>query len=38
LIEWDNDVPPYATLAGEVARVRQLMAAQPRTSPTMRAA
>jgi uncharacterized protein (UPF0276 family) len=38
LIEWDNDVPPYATLAGEVARLRQLMAAQLGTSATMRAA
>jgi hypothetical protein len=38
LIEWDNDVPPFDTLAGEVARARQLMAAQPGPSPIMRAA
>ena len=38
LIEWDNDVPPFDTLAGEVARARQLIAAQPGTSPTIRAA
>jgi hypothetical protein len=28
LIEWDNDVPPFDTLADEVARARQLMAAR----------
>ncbi|HTL64226.1 MAG TPA: DUF692 domain-containing protein [Pseudolabrys sp.] len=38
LIEWDNDVPPFDTLAGEVARARQLMAAQPGAPATMRAA
>ena len=38
LIEWDNDVPPFDTLAGEVARARQLMAVQPDASPIMRAA
>jgi uncharacterized protein (UPF0276 family) len=29
LIEWDNQVPPFGILAAEVARARQLMAAQP---------
>ena len=38
LIEWDNDVPPFDTLAGEVARARQLIAAQPGAPATMRAA
>ena len=38
LIEWDNDVPPFDTLACEVARARQLMAAQPGALPIMRAA
>ena len=38
LIEWDNNVPPFDTLAGEVARARQLMAAQFGASPVMRAA
>jgi uncharacterized protein (UPF0276 family) len=28
LIEWDNDVPPFAALAAEVERARALMAAQ----------
>lgn len=38
LIEWDNHVPPFATLAGEVARARQLMSAQAGVSPIKRAA
>ena len=38
LIEWDNDVPPFATLAGEVARARQLISAQAGVSSVMRAA
>lgn len=38
LIEWDNDVPPFDTLASEVARARQLMAAQPGALRIMRAA
>jgi uncharacterized protein (UPF0276 family) len=37
LIEWDNDVPAFDTLAGEVARARQLMIAQHGAS-IMRAA
>jgi uncharacterized protein (UPF0276 family) len=28
LIEWDNNVPPFAALAGEMARARSLMTAQ----------
>jgi uncharacterized protein (UPF0276 family) len=38
LIEWDNDVPPFDTLVGEVARARQLMVARPGTSLAIRAA
>jgi uncharacterized protein (UPF0276 family) len=38
LIEWDNHVPPFAALADEVARARQLMSAQAGVSPIMRAA
>ena len=38
LIEWDNDVPAFDTLAGEVARARQLMIAQHGASAIMRAA
>jgi uncharacterized protein (UPF0276 family) len=37
LIEWDNHVPPFGTLAGEVARARQLMSTAD-ASPTIRAA
>jgi uncharacterized protein len=37
LIEWDNHVPPFGMLAGEVARARQLMSTAD-ASPTIRAA
>jgi len=36
LVEWDNNVPPFETLAAEVQRARALMAAQ--SSALMRAA
>lgn len=38
LIEWDNNVPPFAVLAGEVARARELMVAQARRSSIAAAA
>jgi uncharacterized protein (UPF0276 family) len=38
LIEWDNDVPAFDTLDGEVARARQLMTALHGASAIMRAA
>ena len=33
LIEWDNNVPPFAVLAAEVERARRLMAAPPSSGP-----
>ena len=38
LIEWDNNVPPFAVLANEVARARELMSAQAGAAPAMQAA
>ncbi|MGA8969287.1 MAG: DUF692 domain-containing protein [Pseudolabrys sp.] len=38
LIEWDNNVPPFAALASEVARARALMSAQTGATPVMQAA
>jgi hypothetical protein len=38
LIEWDNNVPPFAVLASEVERARALMLAQTGAMPAMQAA
>jgi hypothetical protein len=38
LIEWDNNVPPFATLVSEVEHARTLMFAQAGAMPAMRAA
>ena len=38
LIEWDNNVPPFAALASEVDRARALMFAQTGATPAMQAA
>lgn len=38
LIEWDNNVPPFAILADEVDRARALLAAQPGRPATLVAA
>jgi len=31
-IDWDNDVPPFPVLAGEVARAQAMHTTQPRSS------
>jgi hypothetical protein len=38
LIEWDNNVPPFAALANEVGRARNLMLAQADVPSASRAA
>jgi uncharacterized protein (UPF0276 family) len=38
LIEWDNNVPPFAALARETDRARALMSAQTGAMPVMQAA
>lgn len=38
LIEWDNNVPPFASLVREVERARALVLSQPGKTPAMQAA
>jgi uncharacterized protein (UPF0276 family) len=38
LVEWDNNVPPFAVLAAEVERARALLVAQVERRPAMAAA